>query len=90
MGFQMVPEEPAVVFPALHHDFEVRQLGCPFVDFKAIKVMSDDGFHGAPVVPAGGAVNIHEKVKGIGQDVAASHAGVGCLTTFDTITRLFP
>ena len=76
MGFQVAPEEPAVVFPALHHDFEVCQLGRPFVDFKAVKVMSDDGFHSAPVVPAGGAVNVHEKVEGVGQNVAASHAGI--------------
>ena len=73
---QVTGKEAAIVLAGLHHQGKVSQLPSPFVDVQAIEIVFEDASDGFPRLVALSSVDIHQDVKGVGQDVAAAGAAV--------------
>ena len=76
MGLNPSAQEAPVVFAGLHHHREIRQLSRAVVDVQAVEVVLHDAAHRITVGIAHCAVDLHEHVKGVHQNVTAAHARI--------------
>ena len=76
---QMPPQETAVVVAALHHHDKIGHLRGAVVNVQTVEVMLHNAGGSVTVGIARAAVNLHQHIKQIRQNMPAAHAGVDAL-----------
>ena len=80
--FQVPPQEAAVVVAALHHHDKIGHLRSAVVNVQTVEVMLHNAGGGVTVGIARAAVNLHQHIKQIRQNMPAAHAGVDTFNIF--------
>ena len=75
----MPPQEAAVVVAAFHHHDKIGHLRGAVVNVQTVEVMLHNAGGGVTVAIARAAVNLHQHIKQIRQNMPAAHAGVDTL-----------
>ena len=76
---QMAAQKAAVVLAALHHHDKIGHLRGAVVNVQTVEVMLHNAGGGVTVSIARAAVNLHQHIKQIRQNMTAAHAGVDAL-----------
>lgn len=63
------PQEAAIVVAGPHHYGEVRQLCSPVINVQAVQIVLNNALHSVLVGVAHGAINVHQHIKRIDQNV---------------------
>ena len=76
---QVAAQKAAVVVAALHHHDKIRHLRGAVINVQTVEVMLHNAGGGVTVSIARAAVNLHQHIKQICQNMPAAHAGVDAL-----------
>ena len=79
---QVAAQEAAVVVATLHHHDKIGHLRGAVVDVQTVEVMLHNAGDGITVGIARAAVNLHQHIKQIRQNMPAAHAGVDTFNIF--------